>query len=56
MRRHNQKSAIRRKGIELDVAPLIYARLEAIVADRNRRQKHVERARIVLLPPTYGRA
>ena len=38
-----------RKGIEVEVAVDDRARLEAIVADRNRRQKHVERARIVLL-------
>ena len=38
-----------RKGIEVEVAADDRARLEAIVADRNRRQKHVERARIVLL-------
>jgi transposase len=36
-----------RKGIEVTADDR--ARLEAIVADRNRRQKHVERARIVLL-------
>ena len=38
-----------RKGIEVEVAAADRARLEAIVADRNCRQKHVERARIVLL-------
>ncbi|MCC2662434.1 MAG: hypothetical protein K0R41_721, partial [Geminicoccaceae bacterium] len=38
-----------RKGIEVEVAADDRARLEAIVADRNQRQKHVERARIVLL-------
>jgi transposase len=38
-----------RKGIEVEVAADDRARLEAIVADRNCRQKHVERARIVLL-------
>src|SRR4029453_7060031 len=38
-----------RKGMEVGVAADDRARLEAIVADRNRRQKHVERARIVLL-------
>src|SRR5262245_59135741 len=38
-----------RKGIEVKVAAPDCARLGAIVADRNRRQKHVERARIVLL-------
>jgi hypothetical protein len=37
------------QGIEIEVAAADRARLEAIVADRNRRQKHVERARIVLL-------
>jgi transposase len=38
-----------RKGIKVEVAAADRARLEAIVADRNRPQKHVERARIVLL-------
>ena len=38
-----------RKGIEIEIAAADRARLEAIVAERNRRQKHVERARIVLL-------
>ena len=38
-----------RTGIEFEVAAADRVRLEAIVADRNRRQKHVERARIVLL-------
>ena len=38
-----------RKGIEVEVAVDDRARLEAIVADRNCRQKHVERVRIVLL-------
>ncbi|MCE3250502.1 MAG: Integrase core domain protein [Geminicoccaceae bacterium] len=38
-----------RKGIEVEVAADDRARLEAIVADRNHRQKHVERARLVLL-------
>ena len=38
-----------RTGIEIEVTGDDRARLEAIVADRNRRQKHVERARIVLL-------
>jgi hypothetical protein len=38
-----------RKGIEFEVAADDRARLEAIVADRNRCQKHVERAQIVLL-------
>ena len=37
-----------RKEIEVEVAADHRARLEAIVAERNRRQKHVERARIVL--------
>ncbi len=37
-----------RKGIEIEVTGDDRARLEAIVADRNRPQKHVERARIVL--------
>ncbi|MGH3924591.1 MAG: IS630 family transposase [Pseudonocardiaceae bacterium] len=38
-----------RKGIEIEVTVGDRARLEAIVADRNRCQKHAERARIVLL-------
>ena len=38
-----------RKGIEIEIAAGDRARLAAVVADRNRRQKHVERARIVLL-------
>jgi Homeodomain-like domain len=38
-----------RKGIEVDVGADDRARLEAIVADRNCRQKYIERARIVLL-------
>jgi Homeodomain-like domain len=38
-----------RTGIQIEVAAGDRARLEAIVADRNRRQKHVGRARIVLL-------
>jgi transposase len=38
-----------RKGIEIEVSVDDRARLEAIVADRNCRQKHAERARIVLL-------
>jgi transposase len=38
-----------RTGIEIVVAADDRARLEAIIADRNSRQKHVERARIVLL-------
>jgi transposase len=38
-----------RKGIEIEVSAADRARLEAIVADRNRRRKHVERAWIVLL-------
>ncbi len=38
-----------RKGIEVEVDADDRARLEAIVADRNSRQKHAERARIVLL-------
>ena len=38
-----------RTGIEIEVAAGDRGRLEAIVADRNRRQKHIERARIVLL-------
>jgi transposase len=38
-----------RKGLEVEVDAGDRARLEAIVADRNSRQKHAERARIVLL-------
>jgi transposase len=38
-----------RKGIEIEVSAADRARLEAIVADRNARRKHMERARIVLL-------
>jgi transposase len=38
-----------RKGIEIEVTVADRARLEAVAADRNRRQKHIERARIVLL-------
>ena len=38
-----------RKGIEVEVGADDRARLEAIVADRNCRQKHVERAGIVLM-------
>jgi len=38
-----------RRGIEVEVAADDRARLAAIVADRNNRRKHVERARIVLL-------
>ncbi len=38
-----------RKGISIDVTPGDRARLEAVVADRNSPQKHVWRARIVLL-------
>jgi hypothetical protein len=37
------------QGIQFEVAAADRARLEAIVADRNCSQKHVERARIVLL-------
>ena len=37
-----------RKGIEIDVSAADRARLETIVADRNSRQKHVWRARIIL--------
>src|SRR3954469_15211118 len=37
-----------RKGIKIEVAAADHARLEAIVADRNSRQKHAWRARIVL--------
>jgi transposase len=37
-----------RKGIEIEVTGGDRARLEAIVADRNRPQKHVWRARIIL--------
>jgi hypothetical protein len=38
-----------RSGISFDVTTQDRARLEAIVADRNRPQKHVWRARIILL-------
>ena len=38
-----------RTGISIDVNPVSRARLDAIVADRNSPQKHVWRARIVLL-------
>jgi transposase len=38
-----------REGITVEVTPADRARLTAIVADRNSRQKHVWRARIVLL-------
>ena len=38
-----------RSGISFDVTAGDRARLEAIVADRNRPQKHVWRARIILL-------
>jgi hypothetical protein len=38
-----------REGITVEVSPAERASLEAIVADRNSRQKHVWRARIVLL-------
>jgi len=38
-----------RAGISIDVSPASRVRLDAIVADRNRPQKHVWRARIVLL-------
>jgi hypothetical protein len=41
-------SCERRKGIEIGATADDLARLNAIVADRNCRQKHVERARIVL--------
>ena len=38
-----------RKGIIVEVSAADRARLEAVVADRNSPQKHVWRARIVLL-------
>jgi transposase len=38
-----------RTGISIDVSPATRVRLDAIVADRNSPQKHVWRARIVLL-------
>ena len=38
-----------REGITVEVNAADRARLEAIIADRNSRQKHVWRARIVLL-------
>src|SRR3954453_20506396 len=37
-----------REGITVEVSAADRARLEAVVADRNSRQKHVWRARIVL--------
>ena len=37
-----------REGIVVEVSATDHARLEAIVADRNSRQKHVWRARIIL--------
>ena len=37
-----------RTGTEFDVSAADRARLEAVVADRNSRQKHVWRARIIL--------
>jgi hypothetical protein len=43
-----------RKGIEVEVAVDDRARLEAIVADRYCRQKHVERVRIVLTSDGVG--
>ena len=39
-----------RKGISITVTPADWVRLDAIVRDRNSPQKHVWRARIVLLP------
>ena len=38
-----------RTGISIEVEPGVRVRLDAIVADRNSPQKHVWRARIVLL-------
>src|SRR5215471_11206796 len=38
-----------REGVTVEVSAADRARLEAIVADRNSRQKHVWRSRIVLL-------
>jgi hypothetical protein len=38
-----------RTGIVIDVSAVDRTRLEAVVADRNSPQKHVWRARIVLL-------
>jgi transposase len=43
-----------RKGIKIEVTTDDRARLEAIAADRNRRQKHAQRARIVLLTAAGG--
>jgi len=40
-----------REGVTVEVNAADRARLEAIVADRNSRQKHVWRARIVLPKP-----
>ena len=38
-----------RSGITIDVSAADHARLEAVVADRNSPQRHIWRARIVLL-------
>jgi hypothetical protein len=38
-----------RQGITVEVSSADRARLTAIIADRNSRQKHVWRARIVLM-------
>jgi hypothetical protein len=42
-----------RKGIVVDVTAADRARLEAVVTDRNSRQKHVWRARIVSTMTEY---
>jgi hypothetical protein len=44
-----------RRDIVVDVSPADRARLETIVADRNSRQKHVWRARIVLLTGFFAK-
>ena len=43
-----QDSSIVRTGVSFSVSPDDQQQLEAIVADRNARQKHVWRARIIL--------
>ena len=45
-----------RTGIGFDVSAADRARLEALVADRNCRQKHAWRARIVLATAEAGSA
>ena len=43
------RACLMRKGISITVTPVARVRLDAIMRDRNRPQKHVWRARIVLL-------